>query len=815
MISKEEEILIRLDRIETIIEKMAEQSQKPQPQQVVVQAPVVNTTPDTSVHSDVVDRMMRQIIKDRENVRDTDYLSYLADMESKLKRENERLGQMQKNLDMNRQVYIQKHPEAQPLQPLSIFKNESAPVVKPVAVVMPGAGSEAGTEEKAGIETVNPTEAISVGSEQTSENVNAADNREIPESAAPASTPAPQTEKPEEIGISMFEAGQSQKESAANTYTAAAPTPAAGAGTYQKQAAPQPPKQVHSAEFNFGGIVLSIVGAVFVILSLVIFGKLYMDNLTQGIALYGIGILILLFSEIVLTKHLESFSRVISGVGLGVLYTATILNYLYLNTIKAPAAIVITLAISVFALFFSRKKDSGFLRIIGILGCYISFVPLQEFEKVTDFAIPAVILLIVNALYLSLPGKTHKTVVRVIHALANVAIAGYFSVVLLYSDSMVRQDTLLYLTGFLAGFIVINAFMFRTSDSDGEDILAICCEAVFAIIILTMLAKSDVVVWGTLMVAAAMAVCFWLDRSFERLRWVHLYIFTVFLAGVMLGQDRNVYLCVVAGILLCYKILEKREELSIANLIVTGYGALVFLVEMKDSSNMQFLILGVMVVSLLFLHYFKTFHECLVLGVLTAFAYLGFDQEEICVLLALGFVVLFLILYKVFDQLRDENFKIYTGMSAVLGVIALFAAAAVDHYKYVALSGVLLLGLVLIFLLFSNSYRLFGDWGQRNRNLVVAGFLTYMIMIFRIEKPVITSILLMVLALFAVGVGFGIHQKPLRLYGLFLAVFVCAKLLLYDFSESGSGEKVVLFFVVGLLAIGISYLYMRLEKQEG
>ena len=197
------------------------------------------------------------------------------------------------------------------------------------------------------------------------------------------------------------------------------------------------------------------------------------------------------------------------------------------------------------------------------------------------------------------------------------------------------------------------------------------------------------------------------------------------------------------------------------------------------------------------------------------FAYMGFDQEEISVLLALGFVVLFLILYKVFDQLRDDNFGIYTGMSAVLGAVALLAAAAVDHYKYVALSGVLLLGLVMLFMLFSASYRLFGDWGLRNRNLVIAGFLTYMILIFRIEKPVITSILLMALALCAVGVGFGIHQKPLRLYGLFLAVFVCAKLLLYDFSESGSGEKVVLFFVVGLLAIGISYLYMRLEKQEG
>ena len=98
--------------------------------------------------------------------------------------------------------------------------------------------------------------------------------------------------------------------------------------------------------------------------------------------------------------------------------------------------------------------------------------------------------------------------------------------------------------------------------------------------------------------------------------------------------------------------------------------------------------------------------------------------------------------------------------------------------------------------------------------LTLAVFLTYMVFIFRVEKPVITSILLMVLALACVGCGFAMTQKPLRLYGLFLALFVCAKLLFADFRGSASADKVILSFVVGILAIGIAYLYMRLEKRE-
>jgi uncharacterized membrane protein len=69
----------------------------------------------------------------------------------------------------------------------------------------------------------------------------------------------------------------------------------------------------------------------------------------------------------------------------------------------------------------------------------------------------------------------------------------------------------------------------------------------------------------------------------------------------------------------------------------------------------------------------------------------------------------------------------------------------------------------------------------------------------------------MVLAIICVGAGFFVSQKPLRLYGLFLSLFVCAKLLFSDFADSSSGDKVILSFVVGILAIGISYLYLRLE----
>ena len=44
-------------------------------------------------------------------------------------------------------------------------------------------------------------------------------------------------------------------------------------------------------------------------------------------------------------------------------------------------------------------------------------------------------------------------------------------------------------------------------------------------------------------------------------------------------------------------------------------------------------------------------------------------------------------------------------------------------------------------------------------------------------------------------------------------IFVSLKLVIYDFNESQAGIRILVFFVVGLLILGISFLYICLEKK--
>ena len=87
-----------------------------------------------------------------------------------------------------------------------------------------------------------------------------------------------------------------------------------------------------------------------------------------------------------------------------------------------------------------------------------------------------------------------------------------------------------------------------------------------------------------------------------------------------------------------------------------------------------------------------------------------------------------------------------------------------------------------------------------------------MSLVVRTGFAIVNSILLMLNALICVGMGFYIRDKALRIYGLVLSLLVCGKLVLYDFAGSNALQRMIVFFIVGLIALAIASIYMILEK---
>lgn len=56
-------------------------------------------------------------------------------------------------------------------------------------------------------------------------------------------------------------------------------------------------------------------------------------------------------------------------------------------------------------------------------------------------------------------------------------------------------------------------------------------------------------------------------------------------------------------------------------------------------------------------------------------------------------------------------------------------------------------------------------------------------------------------------------SKSVRIYGLVLTIFVALKLVAFDFHGATAQIRILVFFIVGLLILGISFGYIYLEKR--
>lgn len=558
-------------------------------------------------------------------------------------------------------------------------------------------------------------------------------------------------------------------------------------------------------EFGFGVVVLSVIGSLFIIAALVTFGLNYMDNLQQGIFLYVLAGVVLLFSECVLRRHLERFAQAVSGIGLCVLYTATILNYLYLHTIGSVAAIAITLGVSLFALLLSRKRDSAALRMIGILGCYISFMPLDRFKDNTDFIITAIMLLIVNILYIFLPLKRNENAVRIVHVLANTAACFYLTMAA-YFSSLPALGVFLFLAAML---LTLYAVFYRTDL--GKAMLYTFCGAqiIMHLLLFFVVCDESFYIWAGVVLAALHIVAFFAFR-YRKGRWMGLFCLTGYLLLTCGFESAGALLVCAAIVFLFYKVAARRwPQLEKADLVVSVVSALIFLVLADDESMMKYLLLAAFVLSVVLLKSYMTFHEIILLAVLEGFALLCFEQV-IALPLAFVFLLLCLVLFTRLDDYKGKGNAVLIGTVHVFHGMLLLATLFLDNA--LSLTIVLVVSAAIWFFVFSKQTGIAKEKVAKYRTHAIVLLITYMLFVYDIPIPIVLSILLMVLAIASVAVGFCLRLKSVRVYGLVLSFFVYAKILLVDFGGTQTDDKVILFFVVGILALAISYLYMRIEK---
>lgn len=471
----------------------------------------------------------------------------------------------------------------------------------------------------------------------------------------------------------------------------------------------QAPQQVsaqpqQSVEFKIGTVIFSVLGIAFLLVAFVTFGLNYLSNVLQGVFLYGIAVVILLFSELFMAKRVEKFSYCLTGLGISSIYITTILNYMYLKVFPGWAALLITAAVTAFFFYLSRKKDSGMIRIICLIGCYISLAPIHDLESQISFLLPAVFIFLVNLAGVYCPIKKRRAAADIVQYLCSAALVIYLSIL------QGRSDLAMWLPFILicSQILTLHLLYYRSQEETAYGVLYFVIHSISFICLLCVGSGEKWLhfgVLGAIVLYAALTVLFWKKKlRFAPYLYAALYcIFVYLFSGEAFWTT-----------LFCLVVFAVNKGCS---------------------------------------RYYKEFPV---------------PDAVYTMLAAIGVCC--------FTRSGEAQFLGY-----VFAVTILLSCIFVNQYK---------------------KYHIFTSLTFGWLFLLTEGF-----------QPFLCSILICVLAVVTIGAGFYIKDKSVRIYGLALMIFVALKLVIYDFYESPALMRIAVFLIVGLLILGVSFLYIWLEKK--
>lgn len=579
-------------------------------------------------------------------------------------------------------------------------------------------------------------------------------------------------------------------------------------------------KAAHSVEFKVGIHLFSMIGAVFVLAAFVIFSFNFLSGLWQGICLYVAALTLIILSELLLYRRMPAFSRVLTGIGVGSIYIAGIVNYLALHSFNGIVAMGITLIVAVGTILYGRKRESTTIRLIALFGYYVCLLAIGSFENDLNFLIFTGMLFIINMVCVIFQNEKNRSVINIVHLAVNILGIAVITVM-----AWIGNIGTIYLIIFLVtSFIVLN-FMSYMQHREGKcrELFPFICIGNSLCLFLFFLVgnmgpgmeEADIALFVHLvaevliLMVCALGFLFWNKEDSRRWTQIYYAVFAILLLNSFSDYELESIIGILAAFLVV-KLFNKHRELSVLECIVTTWVGIAGL-GFADYWYCWVLIAALVIGMCRVYHYPIYLEIVTVMSVIIvwcsrySFTLDKYGIDMTCPVCA-GALLLFFLLFnnlpwlKKYDQLPYNIFNI-----VVMSLTYLMALLVRDNVVCLIM---MVLGVVSITLMFSKRYKIYVP----RRYLVVAIFLTCYALLGSFFTPVIVSILLMAVALTCVGIGFKADDKVVRIYGLGMAVFVCLKLVLYDFIEVNTIYRIIVFLVVGVLALFISFLYILLEK---
>lgn len=520
-------------------------------------------------------------------------------------------------------------------------------------------------------------------------------------------------------------------------------------------------------EFHVGAGLFSIVGILFILSGLVIFSMNYMTGFIKGIALYGMAIVLIVISELFIKKKQETICNVVTGLGICSIFAATIVNYLYLQNFNMIVAMVIVVLASVVTLFIGKAKNSVCFKLISLFGGYICLYPVEGVENGSLFLAICAILFVIHLTSILIPLKKESRAFMITGMALNLIYMIVF--VVLGNLNQIEGGYIAVHIGLAAIIFYVHAF--RSSFAKENSM----------VVFLTV---------GTL---------------------IYYFAFTYVLKGILEYQGWY-YTGIILGIFLMVQLLGRIHSVKgIAAAVMIGtFIQYTDVLEKYDYYDLAYL--AAFAATILILKNWKLFYELMITAAFLLYPLIHSSewsyswQTELNILVCSGILVVFFLIFNHAKWLENRQTKVYNWICIfILGILQLYLINCDNIFVFLFM---LLVGITLFTVLFQERYQT----SLKHKNVYLIGYLTYMGMVFPIDYFVVTNIIMTVIALLSVIIGFYKKEKPIRVYGLLLALFICAKIIIYDYRTVTQMQRMWLFFGVGIIILMISFVYFRLEK---
>ena len=330
----------------------------------------------------------------------------------------------------------------------------------------------------------------------------------------------------------------------------------------------------------------------------------------------------------------------------------------------------------------------------------------------------------------------------------------------------------------------------------------------------SMYNMNQIVAGVILVVMTILAIGY--DKLIRKSEWVfnkvsagayYSFAIAAFIFYVSGGVNTWVQLAAMSILVLLTKLLAHNKALYPLDSVIAAIAAIFALAE--GGTVYGYLMLGVLIISILLVRFWHMYYQCLITIITALFLAISIESEIVLTLIV-AILWLFMLLFNHVRFLQGKNIGEYNYLVLVLQAICYLSLLIEDFTEYKILYFILaFLGGGFIYFMCQERYRL----PEKARGLVLAIFLSYMVLVTDFTYPITASILLMLIGCISIGCGFAFADKKIRIYGLVLALFVCFKITLSDFAGGEELQRMILFFAAGVVALLISGIYIILEKK--